>query len=327
MSVPGNYPPPPSFVPPPIPAYPPASPPASLTEFQYHSQFSSDTVGIVVNTGGVPTDVDAQLVTLNGWLLPAPGTQNPQPVTPVFTYVTTRSAPGVYQYTFSSADTSQVGFYRLAWSFNLNTVPETIDTFIEIGQPSPAYDSLLPPFRTIIEDVHSKMGDMNDSPTGGPNLQVWYQSHYGRGRMAQLLIQAIQHINVAAQPVNNYTATGYDIAGNRAPIFPVAQWTGLLNSALTVEVIKHLMRSYTEDPEIQGAVQARMIRTNYMQRWGTMLSIEQADYKEQRDIWKISQMFKLTPRVLVAGGAYGNYSVIRPIGPLVAQPRFWWRYY
>jgi hypothetical protein len=322
-----SFPPPSNFLPPPLPLTP-VSAPGDLTEYQYHSQFSADPVGIILNVGGNLTDPDDQAVTVSMWQVPTPGTEVQQLPAALFGPVaTTRQAVGIYQYTFLSAQTSAPGYYRLDWQFSLNGAPVTDSTFIEIGPASPAYDSLPENMRQIVEDVTLKFWDGFDSPQGGPNLRMWYQSHFGRGRIAQLLIQTIQHLNVSGQPVNWYTATGRNSDGTAGSMFPLRGWEGLINSALTVEVIKHLMRAYVEDPDIQGAVQARVVRRDYLDRWERMLNIEERDFKRQYDTFKIRQMFIATPRVLVAGGAYANFSPIRMVGSVVARPAYFWRYY
>lgn len=311
-----------SFVPPPLPSNPPPTPPADLTEWQYYSQFSTDTIGIQIVPNDVPTDPTGNTVSIQAFLLPSPGTAgNPSPA---WSGTATRTGVGTYTWTFlASSNTNQPGYYRLDWTYTLNAVSETASTWIQIGPPSPAYDALDAYGRGLVNDVWAKFADGYDSPQGGPNLQMWYQTHFNRGRVAQLLTQAIQHINVAAQPPTTFVA-GPNGGG---PEFPYPQWMGLANTALTVEVIKHLMRSYVEDPEIQGAVQARTIRRDYLQRWQSMLDVEAPLLKEQRDVWKISFMFVMTPRVLVSGGAYGNYSPVRPIGNTIARPIYWWRFY
>lgn len=309
-----------TFIPPPLPADPPPTPPADLTEFQYYGQFDTDQIGLIISPNGVATNVDNNAMSITAYQIPSPGTTGS--ITSVWTATATNSATGTYVYTFTSSNTGTVGYFRLDWSFSLNSVPTVVSTWIQVGPYSPAYSALETNGRQIVADVWAKFCDGYDSPAGGPNLQMWYQTHFNRGRLAQLLRQAIQHINVAAQPPNTYSADGTD-----GPLFPYPSWKGLVNSALTVEVIKHLMRSYVEDPEIQGAVQARTIRRDYLQRWQMMLNIEEPLYKEQRDVWKISQMFTMTPRVLVSGGAYGNYSPVRMIGNTVARPMYYWRYY
>lgn len=313
-----------SFVPPPLPANPPYTPPANLSEFLYRSQFNMDPIGVVINIAGAPVDVDNQAMVVTAYQVPQPGTQLPVNQPPAaWTHPVPRIAPGVYEYTLMASDSATVGYFRLDWGFTLNGTNETISSYYEFGPASPAYDVLNSGFRQIVEDVWAKFADGYDSPQGGPNLQMWYNTHFGRGRIAQLLKQAVQHLNVSGQPTNNYTVD----STSGGAMFPLPGWEGLVNSALTVEVLLHLMRSYAEDPDIQGAVQARMIRRDYMQRWASMLDVEQKIFKEQRDVWRLKQAFRMTPRVLVSGGAYGTYSPVRMIGNLAARPAMWWRFY
>jgi hypothetical protein len=304
----------------------PITPSPSLSEFQYYSQYSNDPIGIVINVLGVPTNTDNGQCVVAMYPLPLPGTQLPSgqsPTTPVFMVQATNEAPGVYQTYFTNASASVPGFYRIDWSFTLNGNSQVTSSFIQIGVAAPAYDNLPYIMKQMVEQVWLKISDGYDSPNGGPNLQMWMNSHFGRGRVAQLLYQAIQHLNNISQPQNYYSADGIN-----GGLFPVLQWSGLLNSALTVEVIKHLMRAYVEDPDIQGNVQARMVRRDYLARWGSMLSIEQEELREQRETWKIRQMFQGQPRVMVSGGVFGKFGPIRPIGgSLAAYPNFAYRFY
>jgi hypothetical protein len=298
--------------PPPLPATPAYSPPPALTEYSYHSQFALDQLGIVVNVAGVPTNADNNAVSLSMVAVANPGTGSAASSSPVFTATATNSAPGVYTYTTTSANLSTVGYYTILWSFSLSGVSQVVQTWLQVGPPSPAYDALPPIARQVVEDVWAKFADSVDSAQGGPNLLQWMNVHFGRNRVAQLLYQCVQHLNNVAQPQSGFTADG-----NGGGLFPYVQWGGLINSALTVEVIKHLMRSYVEDPDITGNVQVRANRRDYLTRWAQMLPIEQEEYKAQRDVWKISQMFVMTPRVLVSGGAFGNWN--RQVGFNLAQ--------
>ena len=164
-----------------------------------------------------------------------------------------------------------------------------------------------------------------DSPYGGPNLQIWFQSKFGRGRIAQLLRQTIQHLNTVGQPIDTYTVDG--VNGPEFPVTGMNNWSGLLNTSLTIEVYKQLMRAYVEDPDIQGDVKARLTRRDYLQRWGQMLEIEREEYKDALDNFKITQMFAGSPRVLVSGGVYGNFGPTRLAGNAAARPRYWSRWY
>jgi hypothetical protein len=139
--------------------------------------------------------------------------------------------------------------------------------------------------------------------------------------------QACQHLNVIAQPANNFTVTGISPSGGGAPLFPINQYAGLLNTATTVEVIKHLMRSYTEEPVVVGNISVRLDRRDYMQRWGSMLGAEQQQLTQETGVFKTQMMFNGTPRVLIQGGAFGTYGVPRFIGSIPARPLYFNRWF
>jgi hypothetical protein len=308
-----------------LPSPVPGNPPANLEDYLYVSQQANDQVGIIINIGGVPTDPDS-LVVIVSMMPDMAGVQ------PVFTgRNAVRQYTGAYTYTFLSTDTSVTGHYHLAWSYQLQGVPDTYLTPIEVGSYSPAYDALGSDMQGVIELVWAKFADIYDSQFGGPNLQSYFQSHFGRGRMAQLLQVAMMNINLSMQPINNYSLMAPSSNPNApitGPEFPVAMWGGLLVQGLTIEVIKHLMRSYVEEPQAEGSnVQARLTRRDYLQRWGEMLQTEQSDYERELETFKIRQMFTLQPRVLVSGGVYGNFGPTRVAGNAAARPRYWTRWY
>ena len=318
---------------PPIPANPPISPPASLTEFVFVPQGSLNPIGIRVNVLGIPTNVDLGTdVVVSVYVVPYPATTaeaNGVMADPVYTGLATSPQTGVYQMIPASSQTLVPGYYRFDWSFTLNGNPVTTSMYVQVGPPSPAYDALQPPFVNAVEQVWIKFADMYDSAYGGPYLTIWYNQHFGRGRVAQLMEQAVWHINNEAQLSTVYSVTGVAPMGGGAPLFPLNQWAGLLNSATTVEVIKHLMRSYTEEPVVVGNVTLRMDRRDYQQRWQTMLDVEQPQYLKQLAVFKTEMMFNGSPRVLIQGGAFGNYGVPRMMGSLPARPYYmnrWFKY-
>jgi hypothetical protein len=149
------------------------------------------------------------------------------------------------------------------------------------------------------------------------------QSNFGRNRLAQLLRIAVGRLNTAAQPYQTYT-----IDGDGGASFPVQQWGSLLESALYVECLRHLMRSYVEQPEVQsGSGVSRLDRRDYMDRWGTVLQDEQQMLKSQLDTFKIAHMGLGTARVLVSGGAYGRWGPTRLPLSEAARPRWLTRFY
>jgi hypothetical protein len=286
------------------------APPAPPDQ-QYVSQFATDIVGINIQRAGVPFDPDSNSVTVS--LIDATNTT-------LWTRAATRQGVGVYTYQFTSTDTSTPGVYRLVWGYSISGTPDPYTVFLQVGSASPAYDSLSADFKAIVESVWERFADLHDSPNGGPNLLIYYQTHMDRGRLAGLLKVAIGQLNTRAQPFMSFTTD------TTAP-FPFLQWGALLEQALYIEVIKHLMRSYTEEPALEGGTVARQDRRDYQQRWAMMLEVEAPVLKEMFDHFKISMMGLSRPRVLVSGGAFGNYGPTRLVGSAAARPHFWTRYY
>src|SRR5260370_27118806 len=77
----------------------------------------------------------------------------------------------------------------------------------------------------LLESVWIRFADEFDSPSGGPNLQSYFQAHWSRGRIAQLMKISIGKLNTIAQPWSNYTIDGINGAE-----FLMQQWGGLLGT-------------------------------------------------------------------------------------------------
>jgi len=319
-----------TFVPPPTPLNPPLTPSVSLSEFTYVPQGSVHPIGIVVNTyvngQTMPVNVDNGEMVVSIYTVAYPGTAVSQDgVSPVFTASVTAGTvlnPQTGAYSVNIPPTVLPGYYRSDWSFTLNGNPQSTSVYIQVGPPSQVYDSLSLPFVNMVENIWLKFADIYDSPFGGPHLTVWYNSHFGRGRIAQLMEQACQHLNNEAQPVTAFSTTGVSASGSGAPLFPLAQFAGLLNTATTIEVVKHLKRSYTEVAQLVGTSTPHLDRSSYQQRWNDILNDEQMSYNRQLAVWKTQMMFNGSPRVLIQGGAFGNYAVPRFIGSIPARPYY-----
>ena len=258
-----------TFVPPPTPAVPPITPPASLTEFSYVPQASTNPVGVtlrtMVNGAAVLINADNNEMVVSVYAVPYPvtavGAANSGSLYTASTTAGTVTNPSTGTYQIFMPSSIVPGHYRLDWAFSLNGSPVVTSVFVEVGSPSPAYDALNSSFANMVENVWIKFADIYDSPFGGPHLTVWYNTHFGRGRIAQFMEQACQHLNNEAQPVTNYSTTGVSPSGSGAPLFPLNLFAGLLNTATTIEVVKHLKRSYTEEPQMTGSSSARLDRS------------------------------------------------------------------
>lgn len=283
-----------------------------LGERKYISMYRPQTLGFRVLRSGVLADADGDVTATFQSVADDPGT--------VFSRSATYLGVGEYEVTVASTEVVQPGLYGMVWTYLLDAVAEAYVGYVEVGQPSPVYDSLSLGFQGIIESAYIRFADLFDSPDGGPHLAVYFQTRFGRERMAQLLQVAMGRLNTISQPRMTYSL---DPSGKA---FPYAQWGGLLDQALYIECVKHLIRSYVEQPETQGVVAARLDRRDYMSRWQSVLDSEQHDFDQQLEHFKIAHMGFGRPYVLVAGGVYGNYGPTRlPGNP--AQPRYWTRWY
>lgn len=283
-------------------------------ESKYVSQYSAEVLGLVIHVSGVPADPEGSAVLV---------TMTDESGGTIFSRNATRADAGTYEVTLTSMESSNTGTYDITWQYTVSSTAHTYVTSIVVGAAAPAYDSLAESMQAVVDNVWMRFADLFDSAQGGPHLQAYFQSHFGRGRIAQLMRVAVGLLNTTAQPYQTYT-----IDGDGGASFPVMQWGPLLEQATYVEVLKHLRRSYVEQPVFQGsnASVTRLDRRDYMDRWGMILEDEQAVLKSQLAVFKVANMGLGKPQVLVSGGVYGRFGPTRYAG-MAARPRYWARFY
>lgn len=273
--------------------------PPERQDWAYVSQFGSEVFGVQVYRNGVLADADANAVVVT--ILSLDLTDPAAPPEPVTQRQADHPGTGQYSTTLTSLDTSVTGRFLIRFEYSVNGVADMYEWPVEIGASAPSYDQLPPKAKAIVESTYARFADLYDSPYGGPHLQIYLQTKFGRGRMADLLRIALQGVNAGSQPVGNYTYES----------FPYDEWSGLLERSLYIEVVKHLIRTYTEQPEvILGTAISRTDRRDYMDRWRSILDMEMPEYREMLGNYKMSQMFLGKPSVLVSGGAYGRWGPV-----------------
>lgn len=179
-------------------------------------------------------------------------------------------------------DTAEIGEYIAQAQFTLLS-GEIRSSMIDFT----VYDPFVPaePSETdiLIEQVQMRLNDCFDSIEGGPWLRDKSLNNFDYTKVADFIPEALLDINVQMPP-SNYTlddfATG-SVEGNINPNLP------LLAKGVLVLTIRHLMRSYTEQPTPTG--QASLVwadRTRYQQMWNQVYQVEYADYIEKVRLWK-----------------------------------------
>lgn len=288
-----------------------------LRERQYISQWAQDVLGLTIMRANVVVDVDGPdggAMTVS-FIREVDGTV-------VFTRLADRVDVGTYETTLASEETQVPGYYTVLWTYALDGLAQEYRTYVEIGAADTDYDPLPIPMKQIIDTTWIRFADLFDSPTGGPNLMTYFQTHWDRGRFAQLLRIAVGTLNTAAQPFQTYT-----VDGKGGAAFPVEQWGALLERSLYIESLKHLRRSYVEQAMFVGGSVTRLDRRDYLDRWGMILADEEPTFRSQLEVFKIANMNLGRPAVLVSGGAYGRYGPTRIAGSVAARPRYWTRWY
>lgn len=199
--------------------------------------------------------------------------------------------------TFS--DTSTPGQYTTQITFTLvdNSLRSTVASF-EVVDPlatSVENDSSSPIDKTI-DFAWMKLEDLFDSELGGPYLRDQTLANFDRTKLGRLLPSALYNINNYYQP-----STGYDTT-----TFPFDHHMPLLAQGLLVEGIRHLIRSYVEQPLPSGpGTPSYFNRRDYLNRWQTVLQSEEQQLNMWLDLFKRGEM-NFGDTALLVGG-YASY--------------------
>jgi hypothetical protein len=118
--------------------------------------------------------------------------------------------------------------------------------------------------------------DCFDSDLGGPYLRDVTLANFDKNKVKGLADMALMQINLKP-PTQNF-----DI-----DTFPYTTARALFAKALLIESIKHLMRSYVEQPAVLGAGQISYFdRRDYLQRWQALYQIEWEEFKHWLALFK-----------------------------------------
>ena len=223
---------------------------------------------------------------------------------------------GKYHYDIGPALTNQRGTLTVEWDYTVGGQDFTfIDNMIILEQ-MPTYDGLSDQTKLIVERSSWFFADLFDSTAGGPWLAENFQTHFGYERIAQLTYQAILKLNTTGYPVTNYGVSATDT------LIP-DNFTGLAVWATKLEIMRHLITSYTEQPLFQNMQTTYTDRRDYAQRWQAVLAAEEPQFTKAAIMSKRSLLNLGAGSLLVAGGIYGGTAgrSIFITGMYVAQVR------
>lgn len=215
------------------------------------------------------------------------------------------------------ANTDQVGSYAVVAKFEFDSgeIRSTHYTF-EVQDP------LNPPEptrrETIADAVWLLLEDCFDSEYGGPWLRDMTLRYFDKRKIPALIDDALMEINMTP-PMTTLTIIDFTtpvVTGNLDIDGPDPDMTIIAQGTL-LATIRHLMRSYVEQPAPQGANVVYEDRRDYLQRWQIIYDIELERYTRWLALWKRQFLGLGKSAVLIsskAGRLYGPGMRTRNVG-------------
>jgi hypothetical protein len=149
--------------------------------------------------------------------------------------------------------------------------------------------------------VWRKLEDLFDSSDGGPWMRDMTLAVFSPSRVQNFIEEALFDINVYNPPTHfNIDKFATPINNNPNPDIT------LLVQGTLIAVIRHLMRSYTEQPLPTGGQVTYEDRRDYLQRWGTIYQIEFQHYDHLVKMWKRQFLGLNTSKQLISNKSGRN---------------------
>lgn len=186
-------------------------------------------------------------------------------------------------------NTTQLGEYGwyAKFTFTSGEIRTINGTFVIIDPYSATTSSQL---ERVGEAVWLKLEDCFDSNDGGPWLRDMTMKYFEPEKMGQFVQEGLMMIN-STPPFTELDLGYFTIqVPNTDPLFvgetTVSPDQNIVAQAALLATIRHLMRSYTEQPDARGANVVFEDRRDYLQRWGIILVNEQAYFDRMVALWK-----------------------------------------
>jgi len=261
----------------------------------------------IIDASRDPVDPDNNLVRLKLWrntltdpldegtrgtlVLDTNAANTPDPV---------RDDVGMFHFDVGPAYTGQRGLLSAEWTYTVGGATFTFNDDMQVLEQMPNYDALSEESRLMVEQASWFFADLFDSTTGGAWLNENFQTHFTYDRMAFLLRMATMKFNVLGYPVTSYRVE--QGSGSQIP----ENYTDLILWGTKLEAIRHLITSYTEQPDFRNIATTYTDRRDYTQRWREVWADEKPDYEKAVKMAKRSLLRLGRGSLLVSGGIYGG---------------------
>jgi hypothetical protein len=265
---------------------------------RFVSQNGSGYISIGIFDGQTPKDAENDSIAVKIYF--NDGTKTP-PGDLVFSAdhtMISRDDVGKYSFNMGPELTAQRGLLTAEWAYEINGKDFKFVDNLEVLEQMPLYERLSADERSVVEAVSWMFADAFDSTEGGPYLFETYQSHFNYERIAQLMRVATYRINTTGNPPTEFDVGG--VPNQYTPVPPFLKGTLVIGTY--IELLKHLVRNYTEIPVFQGANITFADRRDYQQRWQSVLQEEQDGFKSMVIQAKRKLLGLGSTAILVGGG-------------------------
>lgn len=196
---------------------------------------------------------------------------------------------------FVFEETDRLGHHIAVATFELidGTTKSTRIDF-EVFDPFEVVDT---PIRIVADGVWTKLEDCFDAENEGPWVQDVTMNFFREEKMEKFVADALFDINYQNPP------TSLTITSFVNPDLTVSTNYPLLVQGVFIQALRHIMRSYVEQPLPTGAQIAFQDRRDYLQRWESMYNIELDQYKRWVALYKRGFLQLGHSRLLVAAKA------------------------
>jgi hypothetical protein len=182
---------------------------------------------------------------------------------------------GHAQYLVDSAQIDEAGEYLATAQFVLSN-GEKRSVIVDFDAVDPFQTEGIGALDPWIDFTWRKLEDCFDSEIGGPWLRDMTLARFDKSKMRTLMPEALLDINIQ-QPITDFTEDSFPTDDNSGALF---------SQSLFVSTVRHLIRSYAEQPDTNNSPVAFLDRRRYQDTWSKVLEIEEAQYRRVLALWK-----------------------------------------
>jgi hypothetical protein len=147
-----------------------------------------------------------------------------------------------------------------------------------------------------IRQAWMKIEDCFDSEQGGPWLRDMTLAVFDQTKVRGLVPEVLLDVN-NQMPYTDFTEASFP--------YTTQDGEALIAQGLLVSTIRHLMRSYTEQPDVTSSPVAFMDRKRYQDRWKAQYDVEKLVWDKWLNRWKL-RAYDITHGSLLLGSKAGR---------------------